>query len=109
MKNMIAWILNMTKIGKTAKAIQVAVDGKKQMLAGLIAGLTATATIITKFGELGTPYLLSIATTPEFAAATVGWTAFFNALKGEKIRAENAQIIANQEKLDLGVVGKKPE
>jgi len=45
-----------------------------------------------KFGELGTGYLLNIATTPEFIAASGGWIAFFNALKGEKIRTEIEEI-----------------
>jgi hypothetical protein len=40
------------------------------------------------FIDKGTPYLLHVASTPEFLAASGGWIAFFNAMKGEKIRAE---------------------
>lgn len=97
MKVLLNWILGLTKVGKVAKQIQAAVDGKKQMIASLAAAVVATATILTKFGEQGTKYLLEVASTPEFVAASAGWIGFFNALKGEKIRQENAQII---EKLD---------
>jgi len=62
-------------------------DGKKQMIASLGAALVATGTICVNFSQQGIGYLLHVASTPEFAAASVGWVGFFNALKGEKIRA----------------------
>ena len=97
MKTLIAWFLEKTKAGQTVKKVQEAVDGKKQMIASLAAALTATITIIMKFGEQGMPYLMGLASTIEFATASAGWIGFFNALKGEKIRAENAEIIAGQQ------------
>lgn len=97
MKSLIGWVLGMTRVGKVVKQAQMAVDGKKQMIASLVAAVTATATILLRFSEQGTKYLLEVASTPEFVAASAGWIGFFNALKGEKIRQENAQII---EKLD---------
>lgn len=97
MKKVIAWMLGKTKIGKLAKKVQEAVDGKKQAIASLATAVVATATVLAKFGELGTPYLIGVASTPEFIAASGGWIAFFNAMKGEKIRHENAAIL---EKLD---------
>ncbi len=65
-------------------------DGKKQMIASLGAALIATGTMFANFAHSGTGYLLHVASTPEFAAASVGWVGFFNALKGEKIRNEIA-------------------
>lgn len=66
-------------------------DGKKQMLASLGAALVATGTMCVNFSQHGTGYLLHVASTPEFTAASVGWVGFFNAIKGEKIRNEIAQ------------------
>lgn len=65
-------------------------DGKKQMIASLGAALVASGTIIINFSNQGFGYLARIATTPEFAAASIGWIGFFAALKGEKIRQEIA-------------------
>lgn len=93
MKNIIAWILGMTKIGKIAKTVQGKVEGKKQLIASLVAAIGATGTILAKFGEQGTPYLLELGSTIEFATASAGWIGVFNAVKGQKIRQENAQII----------------
>ena len=69
-------------------------DGKKQMLAALGAALVGTGTIVAKFSEGGWGYLLHVGSTPEFVAASGGWVGFFNALKGEKIRADIAAIPA---------------
>lgn len=66
-------------------------DGKKQMLASLGAALIATGTIVVNFSQMGTGYLMHVGSSVEFAAASVGWIGFFNALKGEKIRDEIAQ------------------
>lgn len=91
MDKMITWFLGFTRLGKAIEFL----DGKKQMFAALATALAATATIIAKFAEQGTSYLLHVASTPEFIAASGGWIAFFNALKGEKIRAaieENTDV-----------------
>lgn len=84
MKKVFGWLLGFTSIGKK---INEFFDGKKQALASLATALVAIATIISKTAEQGTGYLLTVATTPEFLAASGGIIAFFNALKGEKIRA----------------------
>jgi len=65
-------------------------DGKKQMIASAGAALVATGTICINFSQQGMGYLLHLASTPEFTAASIGWVGFFNALKGEKIRNEIA-------------------
>ena len=109
MKKLIAWFLNTTKVGSVVGKVQQAVDGKKQMIASLIAALTATATILAKFGAAqggGLDYLVTLPQTPEFLAASAGWIGFFNALKGEKIRAENAEIL---EKLDAVAPAETPK
>jgi hypothetical protein len=93
MNKIYAWILGMTKVGKQIKRVQEWLDGKKQIIASLAAAIPATILIIQKFTEQGTTYLVSVASTPEFLAASGGWVALFNGLKGEKIRAENAEII----------------
>lgn len=86
MNKILEWLINLTSIGKKANAF---LDGKKQALASLATALTGTATIIAKAAsdQGGIPYLMHVASTPEFLAASGGWIAFFNALKGEKIRA----------------------
>lgn len=71
-------------------------DGKKQMIASLGAALIATGTIAANYSQHSWPYLMHVATTPEFAAASVGWIGFFNALKGEKIRSEIAAVTPPQ-------------
>jgi len=93
MKKLFAWMLGMTKVGKAVKQAQGFLDGKKQMLASLAAAVPATLLILQRFTDEGLTYLTTVASTPEFLAASGGWVAFFNALKGEKIRHENAEII----------------
>ena len=97
MKTIIAFILNFTKVGKTFKTVQTAVDGKKQAIASLGTAIAGTIAIVMNFGAEGTPYLLKIASTPEFLAASGGWIAFFSAMKGEKIRHEIAEIKKEQD------------
>lgn len=94
MNKLMAWILNMTKVGKTIKTVQEFLDGKKQIIASIATAVPATALILKNFSEQGTPYLLQVAHTPEFLAASGGWIALFNGFKGEKIRAENAEIMS---------------
>ena len=80
---------------KTFETIRQFFDGKKQAIASLATALAATSTILAKLSGDGggLHYLATIATTPEFAAAGVGWIGFFNAMKGQKIRAENGAIL----------------
>lgn len=93
MNKLYAWILGMTKVGKTLKKIQEYLDGKKQIIASLATAIPATLLIVQKFTDQGTPYLVGVASTPEFLAASGGWVAFFNGLGIKKTRLENAQII----------------
>jgi len=86
------WLLKFTKVGKAAGKVQDVLEGKKQMLAGLATGVAGTVTILANFADQGIPYLLHVAGTSEFLAASGGWIAFFNALKGEKTRKEIAAI-----------------
>lgn len=90
--NIIAWVLNHTKVGRIILAVQMFLDGKKQIIASLATAVPATLLILKNFSEQGTPYLLQIAHTSEFLAASGGWIALFNALKGEKTRAEIADL-----------------
>lgn len=94
MKKILAWLVGITSIGKKVNGF---LDGKKQALASLATALAATATIIAKASEQGTAYLMGVASTPEFIAASGGWIAFFNALKGEKLRAEIAGVAQSQD------------
>lgn len=86
MDSVILWVLEHTRL----KSVVDFFDGKKQTIASLGAALIASGTIAVKWSEQGTPYLLHVASTPEFTAASIGWVGFFNSLKGEKIRAEIA-------------------
>jgi len=86
MDSMITWFLGFTKLG----AVVDWLDGKKQMFASLAAALAATATMAAKFSDQGHVYLFHVASTPEFAAASVGWIGFFNALHGKKVMKEIA-------------------
>lgn len=94
MNKLMGWILGMTKVGKFVKQAQEFLDGKKQIIASVATAVPATALILKNFSEQGTPYLLGVAHTPEFLAASAGWIALFNGFKGEKIRQENAEILA---------------
>ena len=95
MNKIIGWIAGMTSVGTYVKKAQGFLDGKKQALAGLGTGVAGTLTILANFSaeDGGLPYLLQVAGTPEFLAASGGWIAFFNALGVRKVRAENAEII----------------
>lgn len=92
MSKFIGWIIGFTKVGKAAKSVQGALEGKKQMIASLAAAIPATFTIILKFIDLGTPYLVNLTSSPEFVAASAGWIGLFNAIKIEKQRNEVRQI-----------------
>lgn len=82
---LVGWFSGFTPFAKVNDFL----DGKKQMLASLAAALTGTATIIVNLlnSETRLAYLMHIAAAPEFLVASTGWMGFFNALKGEKIRA----------------------
>jgi len=92
MKKLLAWMIDSTRIGPASKKIQEALEGKKQMLGGLAAAIPATVLILNNYAKSGTPYLLELPTTVEFATASGGWIAFFNALKGEKTRNEIQEL-----------------
>jgi len=81
---MLNWILKFTPLKKFIEFF----EGKKQALASLATALVATGTIVAKTSELGISYLMHVASTPEFAAASLGWIGFFNALKGQRIEAK---------------------
>jgi hypothetical protein len=91
MKKLFGLLLGTTRVGKAAKKVQKYLDGKKQLLTGLIGAIPATLLIIQKFQEGGIEYILKAAESPEYAAALLGWGLVWNAVKGEKIRHENAE------------------
>lgn len=93
MNKILAFIIGLTKVGEKIKQIQKWFNGKKQIIASLAMIFPAAFLIIKNFTEQGTAYLLQIASTPEFIAFTGGFVSLFNALKGEKIRSENAVIM----------------
>lgn len=70
------------------KSVNAFFEGKRTIIAALGAAIVATGTIIAKFAADtgGINYLMGIASTPEFAAASLGWVGFFAALKGETIK-----------------------
>jgi len=96
MNKIFGWLAGMTAAGKYVKKAQMLLEGKKAMLAGLGTGIAGTLTIIGNFSREdggGLPYLLHVAATMEFQTAMGGFSVFFLALKGEKIRNENAEIL----------------
>lgn len=92
MGTLFGWLLGLTKIGKMFESIRQFLDGKKQAIASLAAAIPAIFLIIKNFTDQGNTYLITIAHTPEFLAASAGLIGFFNALKGEKIRNEIAAV-----------------
>jgi hypothetical protein len=85
MNKLIGWLANLTSVGKYVKKLlgwlanmtavgQAFFEGKKMMLASLGTAVTGTLTIIAKFSadDGGIQYLLHVASTPEFLAAS-GW------------------------------------
>lgn len=97
MNKLIAWIAGMTKVGQAVKKVQDFLDGKKQYLAGAGMAFPALITIIQKFQEGGIQYLLGATHSPEYLALTAGVAIIANAAKGQKIRQENAEIMAKLE------------
>lgn len=93
MKKIIAWIIGRTRAGETVSKVQMAVDGKKQVIASVVAVVVSGATILNNFSTRGTEYLIQIGQTMEFATFSAGIMSLFNAFKGEKIRKENAEIL----------------
>lgn len=100
MKKLIGWILGASQVGKAVKKAQGFLDGKKLLITGLATAIPATLMIISNFAnetDGGLPYLMSLPQKLEFQTAAGGWGMVFAAMKGEKIRQENAEII---EKID---------
>ncbi len=85
MSKMFEWVVGFTSIGKRVNEF---FSGKKQLLASLATALIATGTIVANVSQQGTSYLFHMASTPEFIAASGGWIAFFNAIKGNRIEAK---------------------
>lgn len=67
MGKIMSWILSFTKIGKVVEPVQAYLSGKKSYIAGIGLTVPALVTIIQKFSEQGTGYLLSVTGTPEWA------------------------------------------
>lgn len=91
---------------KPLKKAQAAVDGKKATITSLLSALAFTGSIVLGFASAEDPmkYLVALPQSPDFLGATGSWTALFLALKGEKIRHENAEII---DKLDSAATEEK--
>lgn len=80
MNKMLAWFLSFTKLGKVVTPVQSFLSGKKSYLAGTAIVVPALVTIITKFSDQGTSYLLGVTHTPE-------WMLLMNGLAVMGIRA----------------------
>lgn len=80
MNKLLAWFLSFTKIGKITEPVQGFLSGKKAYLSGLAIAIPAVITIVMKFSDQGTGYLLGVAHTPE-------WTLLMNGLAIMGLRA----------------------
>lgn len=66
MNKLVTWILSFTKVGKVVDPVQKFLSGKKANIAGAAIAIPALVTMLTKFADQGTGYLVSIPTTEEF-------------------------------------------
>lgn len=66
MNKVFSWLIGFTRVGKVVTPAQQFLSGKKAYLAGLALIVPALVTMLTKFADQGTGYLLGIAHTPEF-------------------------------------------
>lgn len=80
MNKIINWVLSFTKIGKVFEPVQKLLSGKKAYLSGGAIAVPALLTMLTRFSDQGTSYLLSITGTPE-------WTLLLNGLAIMGLRA----------------------
>lgn len=80
MGKLLNWVLSFTKLGKIVEPVQSFLSGKKSYLAGLALAVPALVTILTKFSEQGTAYLIGVTGTPE-------WTLLMNGLAVMGLRA----------------------
>lgn len=80
MAKILAWFLSFTKLGKIVTPIQTFLSGKKVYLSGIAIALPALISIITKFADQGTSYLLTVMHTPE-------WDLLLNGLAVMGLRA----------------------
>lgn len=72
MAKIVAWILSLTKIGKIVEPVQNFISGYKSYIAGAGLAIPALLSIIQNFADKGTPYLLGVAGTPEWAVLLNG-------------------------------------
>lgn len=67
MNRVLTWILGFTKLGKVTEPVRKFISGKKSYLAGAGLAIPALMTILTRFSDQGTGYLVIITSTPEWA------------------------------------------
>lgn len=75
MNKALAWLIGTTKVGKGIFAAQQFVSGYKTYLGAAGLGIPALVTIVMKFSEQGTPYLMGVMATPEFRSLMEAVTA----------------------------------
>lgn len=102
MNKIIGLFLGVTKVGK--KVVEF-FDGKKAAIASFGTALAGSAAVINTIAQSHDiiQTALSLAHDPAVLATGVAWAAFFQALKGEKIRAQNDEIIEKLDKNGDGV------
>lgn len=66
MKNVLAWVLSFTKLGKVVEPVQKFLSGKKVYLAATALAVPAIVTMIQNFSDQGMAYLMSLPATPEY-------------------------------------------
>lgn len=67
MGKLVGWVLSFTKLGKVVEPVQSFLSGKKSYLSGIAIALPAIITIVTRFSDLGMPYLFNVTHTSEWA------------------------------------------
>lgn len=61
------WVLGLTKVGKNINFVREKLMGYKTYIAGAALALPAILKIVQSFTDEGTPYLLRLTSTPEYA------------------------------------------
>lgn len=80
MGKIIGWVLNFTKVGKAVEPVQKTLSGWKSYLAGAALAIPAFITILIKFSEQGTGYLVTLLSSEE-------WALFMNGIAVMGLRA----------------------